>query len=705
MDEDTETRGPRARLTCTHCHRRKIKCNKNIPCDTCIKRREEITAAHGAPSSPTSRSSAHSETGDALRALLERVTQLEARLQQSTQCIVRQEDDSTSVSGALGAQLATPETGQPDGLESGSEPGPAGSIAADDLDAATVLEFLAWGRKKDSDFINAPEHDHGPGLPTTGFSSESNSLTENSRSAQLDVLEALLPDKSHVFQLCDFHNSSILWYHGSYSAKIFSRDLEVFFTEYGGNVRYEQLNLQWLALLFSVLTGSMTCASPSTYSSWGFSAAEQSTLSSRWYTATVTCLNLACYTETHTIYSVQAIATLTISAHILGHSNSQSILLAAAGRVAQSLGLHRLEADTSGETRPIDQLRKSEAGKRVFIQLCTQDWFSIPFSEIYSISPRFISSHIRPLNCNDDDMEVHPETMPTQASYCNYRFDIASLMPQLLDAMAGCNTMYTRYEQVLKFDDIMRKLVTASMPTFLSSNAPVAAEWPAYVSRARRSLTICASHKIIMIHRKFIGPSFTTSAFAFTRRTCLAAAKTILREAFVAVDETDPILWIDQAFSVAAAIILSLDMLHRSPADKEFGEHKQLVADTVLYLGKFEHNKIAMRGRQLLSFLQQEISKSSAAQSRKRTYGDRRGSHSSSSRKRARGFNMQSFIRDASRSVGVTPSTIVSLSTPTPSTEEKSQDWDALFDPLPAQIGFDSQYLFDNFFTGPLGPS
>jgi hypothetical protein len=89
-------------------------------------------------------------------------------------------------------------------------------------------------------------------------------------------------------------------------------------------------------------------------------------------------------------------------------------------------------------------------------------------------------------------MVVQPSYVPTDASYCNYRYEIAALMPQLLDAMADCNTLFTKYEQVLKYDDKMRKLATASMPTFLSKNAPVAAEWPVHVNWGRRSLTICA---------------------------------------------------------------------------------------------------------------------------------------------------------------------------------------------------------------------
>jgi hypothetical protein len=246
-----------------------------------------------------------------------------------------------------------------------------------------------------------------------------------------------------------------------------------------------------LALLFAILCCSMTCASQANCRAWGFSDAERNSLSLKWYEATVTCLNMARYIEVHTIYSVQAISTLTISAHILGLSNSQSVLLISAGRIAQSLGLHRLGSEAESASTSPEQLRKRETGRRVFLQLCIQDWFSIPFSDSYALDPNYWTS-VKPMNCNDEDMSIQPQSIPTEASYCNYRYDIAALMPQLLDAVSSCNTLFTKYEQVLLYDERMRKLVTAYIPTFLTTSTPVASSWPPFVGWARRSLTICA---------------------------------------------------------------------------------------------------------------------------------------------------------------------------------------------------------------------
>lgn len=155
-------------------------------------------------------------------------------------------------------------------------------------------------------------------------------------------------------------------------------------------------------------------------------------------------------------------------------------------------------------------------------------------------------------------------------------------------------------------------------------------------------------------------------------------------------------LWIDQAFSVAAGIILSLDVLHRTSSEKEFGEHKQLVANAIHYLQKFGYSKIATRGVQLLTFLRQKLEEIGPTESRKRSHED--GSGAGRSQKRTRGFNIQSLVRDVSQNLGVTSS--VTTFTATPAFELSHNAWDTFSGILPAHTGLDEQYLFDNFFLG-----
>ena len=564
-------------------------------------------------------------------------------------------------------------------------------------DAAQVFEFLAWGRQKDRQFDEAKENDAGSRRTTTTYngiedaSSMSTTVADSVRAPHLDLLVMVLPSKKDILTFVDYHRRCLVWYHGSYNAAVFQKDLDEFYSKLDGDIRHRDVNLQWVALLFAILTGSLTCSSSHTASSWGYKDAERSKLCRQWYNATVTCLNLAGYVEEHTVYSIQAISTLTISAHMLGLANSQTVLLASANRIAQSLGLHRLGEEKVSITDSNSPLRVEsarrlmrETGRRVWCQLCTQDWFSIPFSESFALNPNHFDTG-KPLNCNDGEFTVLSPDVPSITSYCNYLYDIACLMPQLQDAMTSAKTLYTKYEYVLEYDQKMREIATAYMPAFLSNSSPVPPNGPIYIPWARRSLTICAAHKIIMIHRKFIVLSFTNSTFDHTRRTCIAACKTILAEAQATPDKHGPVLWIDQAFVVAAGIILCLDAFHRKPDDAAYTEHKDLVQKAIGYLYTISLSMLATRGIKLLSFLRDELV----------SYQETNGTIEEGSKKRKRqmSISVSSFMRSMSSSTG--PSAIKRVE---PGAAADGNAWDAFTDFFPPQTGFGGDHLFENFF-------
>ena len=489
-------------------------------------------------------------------------------------------------------------------------------------DAASILEFLAWGRRKDPDVHSIGTSAEEPPVRDehgTDPFSDCNSLA---------VIQLLLPDAAHVQMLVDYHCDSLLWYHGSFFAPTFRAQLQTFWGHHGGKITSKGLNLQWVALLFSVMAGSLTCASSAQAKAWGYRDVEQATLAKRWFQAVTTCLNCANYTARLSLLSCQAIATGTIAAHLLGFSSSQSIHLAAAVRIAQSLGLHKLSLENTGSKREM------EIGRRVWTQLCSQDWFGIPFSESYLINPLY-STSAPATHCHDHDLTALPVQVPTITSYCRFLYDIASIMPQLQDDMMSCKTPYTRYEQVLKWDACLRSLATQERPAFLN-NVPLDPSWPAWVPWARRALAISSSHKIIMIHRSFLSDSFTNNAFAFTRRTCLAASKTIIKEYRLVAAESGPVLWIHQAFAVAAAIILSLDILHQSGVVQINAEHLQLIETVVQLLRSCRNSMIALRGIKLLEALLIEIHKSSTAPRGLKRHRDGTMMHT---------FNVPAFVR------------------------------------------------------------
>ncbi|KAF2726993.1 hypothetical protein EJ04DRAFT_529804 [Polyplosphaeria fusca] len=594
----------RARLACSSCTRRKVKCSKTTPCTNCVRRGEQDACKTDDGYPPLSRPRA-----SVAPSLPETITQRRAMT------ISSPAEEQPPIDPGLELQHS-----QPNG-------------DAVMQDAASVLEFLAWGRRKDPDY-------HTVVSPETHMTSEP-APEGFDQCSQLSVVQLLLPSPRQVWQLVDWHEECLLWYHGSYFAPTFRFQLETFYSRHGGIVDDRGVNLQWVSLLFAVMAATLACAPPSKAHSWGFRDPEVGNLSRRWFQAIITCLNRADWTSNLSIFSCQAIATGTVPAHLLGFSNSQSIHLAAAVRVAQSLGLHRLGPDASGS------MLEKETGRRVWCQLCSQDWFSIPFSESYLVNPLYSLSEA-PSNCHDHDLTSLPSHIPTITSYCRFLREIASIMPQLQDGLMSCNTPFTRYEHVLTWDARLRTLAIRERPIFLT-NAPLDPTWPSWVPWGRRALAISSSHKIIMIHRSFLSDSFTNPAFAFTRRTCLAASKTIIKEYKCVIEEDGPILWIHQAFSVAASIILLLDILHRDPGEAECREHQQLVEEVVGTLRSCRNSAIADRSVKLLGALLVEISvamngNAISNQARKR-HRDGTSVSADSSRRITPRFNVGAFVR------------------------------------------------------------
>ncbi|KAJ5223318.1 hypothetical protein N7468_007860 [Penicillium chermesinum] len=592
----------RKRLACRICTLKKIKCNKIIPCDNCIKRGIAAECDRDEPDGmgPLARH-AQPDGAATVQALRDRVAELEAALQQK-------EDD---VGTASSIDLRDPSDDQVQ-LERASPS--VGSPPEDTEDTVTVLEFLAWGRAKLPDKamlsprtlkVGGQENEDA----TSPVGEELDSLVMPGKSL-FAWLQILLPSRRQLYRLADYHAECLLWFHGSYLASSFSKQLDSFFTDHSGQIDSNGVDLQWR---------------------WGFDAREARLLSQKWYRAVAVALTAADYTDNLSIFAVQAIATLTHTAHMLGHSNNQSIMLAAAIRIAQSLGLHRLGEDARG---PDEEL---ETGRRVWQELCTQDWFSTSFSESYIITPLH-STSLPPKNYDEDTMDVLPEEKPTVTSFGRFLNKIAVIMPALQDAMAVSNTLYTKYEVVRIHDKKMRSIATGR-PHFLTQT-DLDKRWPRYVPWARRAIAMSSAHKIIMIHRKFLSLSFASPMFAFSHRTCLAAAKTILREYIASCqDQSTPMLWTHQAFSVAACIVISFNILHEAPNSAD--TCSELVDQTLYHLQSCQHRStIAARGILVLEALRKQI---------RNTTESRKRSHESpiegSQRKRPKGFDAKEFVR------------------------------------------------------------
>ncbi|KAH9903629.1 hypothetical protein F4778DRAFT_781011 [Xylariomycetidae sp. FL2044] len=206
----------------------------------------------------------------------------------------------------------------------------------------------------------------------------------------------------------------------------------------GGAIAHPDVNLQWVAFLFAVLTGSLTCMPSATAEALGLGrgrAGARATLSRCWFRAVTTCLPPRGRPLLDPRRPGHPSPPLTVSAHVLGAS-------------ACTTGL---TADAPGAE--VDRLT-------------------------YLINPLYSRSEL-PRNRHDDDDDDGdvngvslPDSVPTVTGYSRFFLhSVANIMPRLQDGLMTATTPFTRYEQAMKWDRQLRTLSTAGRPAWLASNA------------------------------------------------------------------------------------------------------------------------------------------------------------------------------------------------------------------------------------------
>lgn len=641
---------PKARQTCTQCSLRRQKCDRRQPCARCVKR------------------------GVADRCTIEWT----AGERRSNVTVVAREHRSLERNSNGGNTPVTPSVA---------------AMQADDLSSG-IYNSLTPHSTATLTRVSRGWH---------GQSSSTDCLI-----SQLMFFQLLVPETVQIERLVNYAEKRVLWYHGCYHGPTFNAELQ-----YRLSASQPQTNkkltlrpddLQWTALFFAVISGTMTCASPQAALSMGFDESEAQTLSRHWHRASIVCLELSEYRIKHSIHTVQAIATLTMCAHTLGRSTEQYILMGSAIHLARSLNLHRLSLgdeainhSSSSEFR--DTVLRREVGRRLFCQLCVQDWFSIPFTGAHSIH-RGDFTTVKPQDRDYITMESLPAGEPNYVSYNNYLYEIAALIASLHESLARCNTDFTRYEKVLEVDSRMRELATRDRPPYFDVTVPIDTEWPWFVPWARRSLTICFAHKMIIIHKTFLKRSFSDEPFDYSRRTCVAAAKTILNEASQPRQVEEPVIWIDQvcapktfkmnslitrrqAFSIAAGITILIYLINRPTAEESERESCYALGERcILVLSRYQHSLLAARGvrllRLLLKFAEEPVETRSFLAASESAY------------------EVLRYIFDGS--MEDPPPRILSLadvSAPDISNEDRLElSVDTVPELFPAQVGFSNEFVF-----------
>ncbi|KAJ5895396.1 hypothetical protein N7495_007087 [Penicillium taxi] len=597
---------------CRECTKRKRKCDKEVPCSRCRRlnlhcsvetvqlRRNTVQHASEIQFLASVLADLDSFSADQLPGIIRKVRDRISKLQTGQNIGLDDNSSSAVPDDSLASKCEDDKGVQNIFTELPSE--------STETPLLTAIEHLAWGRNSAGCF---PHRRCG-----CQYRRETpRQLSMNSEEFRIhgSSLESIVfvPKAADAEKLVKFHIGHISWHHNCFHGPTFLDQCDVFWKT--GRCDHPL----WMALYFSVLSCTVNSIQHSDKLRQLIDV-DLDTMQSaqQLFSAMVQTLYSSHFLNNLSIYSVQAILISTEIAHNLGLSQLNATLFNAAVRIAECLGMHKIKNHPKAVTETRDQWEEQverEVGRRVWCQMLIQDHFAIPFTDTYSISPWHFSTG-RPLNADDHDLSELPVSTPTISSYVRTLVDLAALMPGLVDGLGPMNRRKShqeQYEHVLRIDQKMRSIVK-KIPSFLLRPDTLKEAQIPWLSIARRSLAITAAEKIIMIHRVFLFHSFHDPKYIHSRRTCVAAAMTILREHEIIVEEGEPSIWTHTAFAITAAVILCFEInaVNENPEKKTVETYRAAIVAARDRLAARAGDVFAQRGVALINAI--SISEQSA---------------------------------------------------------------------------------------------
>lgn len=473
------------------CTRRKRKCDKTVPCSRCERLGLNCSREIVQIRRQISQHGLEIEFLTSIKNGLQR-----ARPNEVAQIVQKLTDHIESL------KLGQPQTSGPEAtveeapFESDDDR-PSNEVEQEirldehEVSIVTAIEHLAWGRSN----VNCFPHRHCTCQYRRNWTRSS---PMNSQAFELEGSKMAnsikLPSSRDAEKLISFHLTRIVWHHNCIHSPTFWKQCQVFWQT--GKCDEPQ----WIALYCSILSTTAFCVQNSDRYLDQFDFDHDAQTAQQLFITMVDVLNSCNFMQNLSFYAIQAIVISTEVAHNLGLSQLNTILLSAALRIAECLGVHKIQDKISAISIPEDVWSETidmEIGRRVWCQMVIQDYFAIPFTDSYSIKPtQYLTS--LPHNAHDHDLVGRADSVPTVSTYTRVLANIAKLMPEYIDGLGPLNSrkpVQEQYEHALRMDQKMREFVS-TIPDFLLRQDTERESLVGWLEIARHSLAITASEKV-----------------------------------------------------------------------------------------------------------------------------------------------------------------------------------------------------------------
>ncbi|KAH7357664.1 fungal-specific transcription factor domain-containing protein [Pyrenochaeta sp. MPI-SDFR-AT-0127] len=504
-------------LSCTLCRRRKLKCDRNQPCRTCVDRGLSLSCTYvrstAAPQAPKAPNSVH-----------DRIDQLEKLV--------------TSLMGGKDADQASPVLSNLSISEPQSDsytteiPGTPDRVILSD-DTTSYTNSGHWTSILDG-ISELREHlDHIP----TSARAEQDSQTDVPGpdllfGRQIHVTKqeilAALPPRLEVDQLIETYFASMDTAPTLLHRPTFLREYNDFWHQ------PFETSTMWLGLLYAILAlgarfqATLEGSGPASQSDSVPSL--ESARMELYREKVVQCLVLANYTKCPP-YTVEAFL-LYFGTEYLRSADTQFsmwVLVSMITRVAFRMGYHR-EPSRFPNISPF----RAEMRRRIWMVIMSLDLVSSSSVGLPRMIYPFMYDCQEPRNLTDEDIHedmvelppARPETELTQLLYSIVLTRVRNAQAKVMDFMNA--TVQPPYREIMDLDQVLRHVYdkiphsTKAMPAehFNTVISPT--------SMRRLYLGLSFLKAEIMLHRPYLVSGRTDSTYEYSRRVCLNAALEML---------------------------------------------------------------------------------------------------------------------------------------------------------------------------------
>ncbi|KAM0754833.1 hypothetical protein T439DRAFT_297225 [Meredithblackwellia eburnea MCA 4105] len=663
----------RAALSCTECKRRKIKCDRKLPCEACCKRGEEQDCRWedpkpGLAQQPFALAKEHEQ-------LKERVALLEAYILRTGGSHSSSSSADNEAFQSFQAQLMQNRYDS-DQISSSRRNGPhhhplhdhAGTEDSggeepdsDTEDAALVLEELALGRKlarvgsrarKSSGLVQTPPVAATPTPPTT-LPSLTTELTmppasramasllvpavDKRRKLVMDEIWRSIPSSKPVLDwLLSNYFSRADWGWHLHHKPTFMAEYDAF-TDLVIQGRRDEIDPLWLAAFCMTLCLSVNSLDGKVESPLvTITERDLETLPWKFFEAAQGSLECGDWTGKPRIRTLQAIvlfAPFLLFAGMPSTGERHQTYLGAAIRISQQLGLHKLGSDPT--TMPVEDYAlppgvnslRREIPIRLFYTLLFLDYMAIKVSS--SLPPPLVDC-APPGNFDDTDLSNEtivgpkPPEVATDVTFEVIKYKIALQQRRFNEILNG--EISLDYETILDLDNGYLDIVKNLPPAFRDDyQAPLGEDITAMWRRNMVTQTIF--NRILRLHRPFMGRGFRDPKYRYSTDSAIAAA----RKTLIAQQALQRAPLIKSGFQLlniqGAVVVLFMNLWTEWPEDLDESSDHKLIRESVAFFEsrvssrQIPVRKIAAQSLQLVGLLFEEVEKRRVASEARKAAG------------------------------------------------------------------------------------